>query len=59
MAERDPQRAQAEARQFDARVRAAGGTDGASQEIEKAEQLLERGTITQAEFGALKTKALA
>jgi hypothetical protein len=59
MAERNLERAQTEQRQFDARVKAAAGTDCASGEIEKAEQLLARGTITQAEFGALKTKALA
>jgi hypothetical protein len=32
---------------------------GAATEIDKAKQLLDGGTITQSEFDAIKTKALA
>ena len=47
--------------QFDDYVRKAAGSDsgGAAGEIEKAKQLLDSGTITQAEFDAIKAKALA
>ena len=44
-------------RQFDGRVRSVAG-DGAATEIEKAEQLLARGSISQGEFDALKSRAL-
>ena len=42
-------------------VRKAAGTcgGGAASEIEKAKQLLDSGTITQAEFDSMKAKALA
>jgi membrane protease subunit (stomatin/prohibitin family) len=53
---RDNQAAQA---QFDDRVRQAAGSGGAASEIEKAKQLLDSGAITQAEFDAIKAKALA
>ena len=46
--------------QFDDAVRRAAGTSGgAAAEIEKAKQLLDNGTITQAEFDSIKAKALA
>jgi hypothetical protein len=47
--------------QFDDYVRktAGSGSGGAAGEIEKAKQLLDNGTITQAEFDAMKAKALA
>jgi hypothetical protein len=45
--------------QFDDAVRKAAGTGGAAAEIEKAKQLLDSGAITQAEFDAIKAKALA
>jgi hypothetical protein len=46
--------------QFDQAVRAAAGSGGGSAaEIEKAKKLLDDGTITQAEFDAIKAKALA
>jgi Short C-terminal domain len=51
----EPKRLQA---QFDEYVRKAAGTGDAASEIEKAKQLLADGTITQAEFDAIKTKAL-
>jgi Short C-terminal domain/Phospholipase_D-nuclease N-terminal len=45
--------------QFDEYVRATAGTGGAASEIEKAKQLRDDGTITQAEFDSIKAKALA
>ena len=61
MAERDLERVQAQQAQLDAYVRttAGSGPGGAAGEIEKAAQLLDRGAITQAEFDAIKAKALA
>ncbi|MBI5104280.1 MAG: SHOCT domain-containing protein [Solirubrobacterales bacterium] len=60
MAERREQDITAAQRDFDERVRAAAASNGGTAaEIEKAEQLLARGTIDQQEFEALKTKALA
>ena len=57
---RSAERAEMANRQFDDRVRQAAASDGgAAGEIEKAAQLRDAGTITQAEFDALKTKALA
>ena len=45
--------------QFDEQVRLAAGAGGAAAEIERAKQLLDTGAITQADFDALKQKALA
>ena len=60
MTERKIQDAQTQRAQFDEYVRAtAGSGGGAAAEIEKAKQLLDSGAITQAEFDAIKTKALA
>ena len=60
MAQRDLERAQASRQQFDAYVREAASTGGgAAAEIEKAKQLLDSGALTQAEFDAIKAKALA
>ncbi len=58
MTERKMKEAQASQAQFDQYVRQTAGTSGAASEIEKAKQLLDNGTITQAEFDALKAKAL-
>jgi hypothetical protein len=55
LAERNTKRLQAQAQQ----VLAATGSAGSAQEIADAKRLLESGTITQAEFDALKQKALA
>jgi hypothetical protein len=58
MAERNVERAKAERAQFDDYVRQTAGGSGAAGEIEKAKQLLDTGAITQAEFDALKQRAL-
>ena len=59
MAERRARDTQAAQAQFDEAVRQAAGSGGAASEIEKAKQLLDNGTITQAEFDAIKAKALS
>lgn len=60
MTERNLQRTRAQRDQFDDYVRStAGGGGGAAAEIDRAKQLLDSGAITQAEFDALKQKALA
>jgi hypothetical protein len=59
MAERNVRQAQAQQAQFDEYVRSTAGGAGAAAEIEKANQLLASGAITQAEYDALKAKALA
>jgi hypothetical protein len=59
IAERNEERAQAAQRQFDDQVRTVAASEGPAAEIEKAAELRERGTINDAEFEALKAKALA
>jgi Phospholipase_D-nuclease N-terminal/Short C-terminal domain len=59
MAERRARETQAAQAQFDQYVRHAAGTGGPASEIEKAKHLLDNGTITQAEFDAIKAKALS
>jgi hypothetical protein len=62
MAQRNVEQAQASQAQFDDYVKsvaAGGGGSGSAAEIERAKQLLDSGAITQAEFDALKAKALA
>jgi Short C-terminal domain/Phospholipase_D-nuclease N-terminal len=59
MTERSAAEAQASKAEFDAQVRSAAGSNGAAGEIEKAKQLLDSGAISQAEFDALKARALA
>jgi len=61
MSKRAAERADTMNREFDARVQqaAASSGNGAAGEIEKAASLRDAGTITQAEFDALKTRALA
>jgi hypothetical protein len=44
---------------MDEYVRSVAGGGGAAAEIERAKSLLESGAISQAEFDAIKTKALA
>jgi hypothetical protein len=58
MTERNLQRARAQREQLDTYVRDTAASGGAA-EIEKAKALLDSGAITQAEFEALKQKALA
>ena len=45
--------------QFDQYVRTTAASGGTAGEIERAKKLLDDGTITQAEFDAMKAKALA
>ena len=59
MTQRALDRAQAQQAQFDDYVRSTAASGGATGEIEKGKQLLDSGAITQAEFDALKQKALA
>jgi hypothetical protein len=59
MTQREIDRAQAQRAQFDDYVRSTATSGGATAEIEKAKELLDTGAITQAEFDALKQKALA
>jgi len=59
MAERSNKEAQQAQTQFDDYVRQTAGSGGAASEIEKAKGLLDSGAITQAEFDAIKAKALS
>ena len=56
MRERAEKQAAAQKQAFDSYVRDAAG--GAAGEIAKAKELLDAGTITQAEFDAIKAKAV-
>ena len=58
MAERSAQQVKQSKQQMDDYVRSVAG-NGTAGEIEKAKGLLDSGAITQPEFDALKTKALA
>ena len=59
MAERNAKQARAQQEDFDSYVKTVAGSGGAAAEIEKANGLLASGAITQAEFDAIKAKALA
>jgi Short C-terminal domain len=59
MTQRNIEKAQAERSQFDQYVRETAGSGGAASEIARAKELLDSGAITQAEFDAIKQKALA
>ena len=59
MAKRQIQQAEAARSQMDEYVRTTAGSGGAAGEIEKAKALLDSGAITQAEYDAIKAKALA
>ncbi len=59
MAERRREAARGQQAQVDEYVRSVAGSGGAAAEIDKANQLLDQGTITPEEFAAIKAKALA
>jgi predicted PurR-regulated permease PerM len=59
MTERSMADVQAQQSQMDNYVKSVAGSGGAAAEIEKAKGLLDSGAITQAEFDAIKAKALA
>jgi len=58
MAERNMKQVEAQQAQSEAYIKSVAG-GGAADEIEKAKKLLDSGAITQAEFDAIKAKALA
>ena len=57
MRERSVKQAEAQQAAFDQYVREAAG--GSAAEIAKAKELLDTGAITQAEYDAIKAKALS
>jgi putative oligomerization/nucleic acid binding protein/phospholipase D-like protein len=59
MGERRLAEVQAAQSQMDAHVRSVAGSSNAPEQIAKAKELLDSGAITQAEFDAIKAKALA
>ena len=59
MAQRDAERARAARSEFDDYVQSVAASSGPAGEIDKAKQLLDSGAITQAEFDAIKAKAIA
>jgi len=59
IAERNEKQVKAAQAAFDEQVRQAAGTGGPASEIATAQALLDAGTISQAEFDAIKAKALA
>lgn len=59
MAERNEKQARGQQIQMDDYVRSVAGSGGSAAEIEKAKGLLDSGAISQAEYEAIKAKALA
>ena len=59
MGKRDIEQVQAQRAQFDEYVKSAAAADGGAAQIAQAKSLLDSGTIDQAEFDALKAKALS
>jgi Short C-terminal domain len=59
MTQRNLDHAKAQRAQFDDYVRSTAGSGGAAAEIDRAKALLDSGAINQAEFEAVKRKALA
>jgi predicted PurR-regulated permease PerM len=58
MADRNEKQTKAAQAQFDEYVRQAADKAGPASEIETAKKLLDRGTISQAEFDEIKAKAI-
>jgi len=58
MAERNQKQAQAAQADFDSYVKSVAASNDPTEQIAKGKQLLDSGAITQAEFDALKAKAL-
>jgi len=59
MAQRNAEAVKGQKAQVDEYVRSVAGSGGPAAEIDKANQLLASGAITEAEFSAIKAKALA
>jgi hypothetical protein len=59
MAGRDIEQARAQQQEFDGYVKSVASSSGPAAEIDKAKRLLDDGAIDQAEYEALKAKALA
>jgi hypothetical protein len=59
MADRSVREVQASQAQMDAHIQSVAGSGGPAAEIERAKALLDSGAIDQAEFDAIKKKALA
>ena len=59
MTERRNRQVKASQQEFDSYVRQVAASDGPADQIAKAKQLLDNGTIDQAEFDRLKAQALA
>ena len=59
IADRNVKQAQVAQQQFDSYVQSVAAQTDPSDQIARAKQLLDQGTITQAEFDQLKSKALA
>jgi hypothetical protein len=58
MAERQIRAQQAAKEDFDSYVRTTAGTGGPAAELSQAKELLDNGTITEAEFAAMKAKII-
>jgi len=58
MARRNIEQAEAQRSEMDSYVREVAGSSGPAGEIEKAKGLLDSGAISQAEYDAIKAKAL-
>jgi multidrug resistance efflux pump len=56
---RDVEQSRAARAELDDYVKSVAAPGGAAAEIERAKQLLDSGAISQAEFDAIKAKALA